>query len=195
MAYPDPLLIDRFEARFDLDKLNDIWDAAHVAIKDWEEGGCQQHKSFFPTFEEAATRYITRMAFYKYDNFGWWLTVIANDFGPAGTILNIKFLNDSFLCEKRQNMHVLRDKQRFHNSDGWSILDLKQYHTTFGAFKSFSRSWLKHLDLLRFQATYNYDLGRIDFKALDDTNNRSVCISFEPGKPESDVSDLWLEEK
>jgi len=152
------------------------------------------------TMKNIAKNFLTERIYteetfrYSFDGLHYKGTIICKTENLAGGLkvmsYNLKLSNDGFLYSCRSDLQVHRNNIRRHNHGDWCLLDI-------GSCRKFQDgSKLANIILGRpdkTQTFYNEHNNRVDLKYIDSCSKNAMCITFEPGYPENDFEDVWLD--
>jgi len=180
--------------KIDFDKLNDIFSS-------W----LNQNMKYIPSAKDLPDYAVHKKnvyPIYTYDNIKYFSTVEYFN-SPDGNKniwnLRISLVNDGFLYTRENEIYKHSDRYiSRHRYDGWVELKVKCYAQNFKAITDFLNQWspLEGGKKGRMKIYYHDVEERIDFRmfySYDEFNEYSLTISFEPGSPEQDFEDSWVD--
>lgn len=177
--------IERFPERFNMSKIGEIFDAWNSALRS-------------PlTYRDLDSMAESRHILYTYDNLTYRSTCWKSRYTLKTSIeeimqLDIKLSNDGYLYKPSRDLRTTkRNIKRHDNTSTWCILDRSEAQW-FRPLIAFAKKFFG-IERVKFKVFYNFESERIDFKAFDNPNSRSLAITFEPGGPFVDFEDGWLE--
>ncbi len=139
---------------------------------------------------------------YEFDKLNYRSTIFTTEeAAPNATIkdlqFHIKLANDGFLYKKPQDVRLRGPKFDFarHRMEHWYELDKTEFGTALAPLWQYAKGifGLASDSMLPGKVFYNYEYERIDVILYDRPNHRMLLITFEPGYPNSDFDDRWVE--
>lgn len=177
---PLSVLKKDFPERFKLEKFEAIWNSFFQMAKALRSMPTE------PT--------ITRTQYNTFDEKRWrsdfWVQYVGEE--DEWLTLNIKLSNNGYLYDEHKNFKILEDDFYHHNRDGWCELDMNdddlrkyfEFLMTFTLDYWVPKNKKKEVEPI-ISVIYNYNHRRVDVDVIIEELKQQVCLSFEPGYPET----------
>jgi hypothetical protein len=171
-----------YSERFDLSRIGTIFTAWSVSVPLLNANNFATYLPKTQSFQ------------YEFDKFTYKSTVLCEEYTPKGRPLcrniMIKLSNDGFLYSKTQELQLKQSNLKRHHSETWCELAASEVIRWFQPLINYACSYFS-VQQAKVKVFYSYDEDIIDFFGWN-TNDNLIMITFEPGYPDDDFEDEWI---